>query len=433
MRKNEIDALVRAHRGEVRPVAFLHVLRQPKLEPDDHAFLEANIDQLGAADLLRWRSRCEPGFTGSVIAEIGRRAVADPITFRHEILDAPRLDFEEPEWRELADVLRGKIPDEVLGIVLERGGPRPKAPAGDLFSPRVIARESVEFEAADLDDGVRVDQETAARLPLAKVLAKKRASMLDLDEDQLRAVALEKATSTDEDWSVVAADFPPAWQEVVLEKARRTPRAAERANLLSWLERYEAPRAALFPIALRPFRGGSLQRDADGPNFGVIAWLARQLSTRSAWDKHGLETISALLRERALAELGELITMVIGDARGKNASDSPRIVEAVHGAFAEALVREAKDALVARDRTRARATLSALVCLDPPSRVSRAVHDLERIDGNDEELSELVAVNARLVKHGDARGATLEGVVAALHALSDILDDKPRAQNLAAR
>lgn len=421
MRKNEIDALVRAHRGEVRPVAFLHVLRQTKLEPDDHAFLEANIDQLGAADLLRWRSRCEPGFTGAVIAEIGRRAVADPVTFRHEILDAPRLDFEEAEWRELADVLRGKIPDDVLGIVLERGGPRPKRAVEEpLCSPRVIARESVEFEPADLDDGVRVDEEAAARLPLAKVLAKKRAGMLDVGEDQLVAVALEKARSTDEDWSVLATDFPPAWQEAVLEKARRTPRAAERANLLSWLERYEAPRAALFPIALR-----SIEHDED-PNFGVIAWLARQLSTRSAWDKHGLETISALLEQRALAELGELITMVVSDARVRtSASDtkpaSEKIVEAVHGAFAEALVAEAKDALVKRDRLRARGALSALVCLDPPSRVSRAVHDLGRIDGTDEELSELVAVNVRLVKHGDARGATLEGVVAALHALSDVL------------
>ncbi|MFO0616723.1 MAG: hypothetical protein U0414_29285 [Polyangiaceae bacterium] len=425
MRKNEIDALVRAHRGEVRPVAFLHVLRQTKLEPDDHAFLQANIDQLGAADLLRWRSRCEPGFTGAVIAEIGRRAVADPVTFRHEILDAPRLDFEEAEWRELADVLRGKIPDEVLAIVLERGGPRPaRAPSDQLFSPRVIARESVEFEPADLDDGVRVDVEAATRLPLAKVLAKKRAHLLDLDDEQLRSVALEKARGTDEDWSVLAADFPPAWQEVVLEKARRTPRASERANLLSWLERYEAPRAALFPIALR-----STEEADVGPSFGVIAWLARQLSTRSAWDKHGLETISALLRQRALAELGELITMVVGDARSRAEGDtkkpaSDKIVEAVHGAFAEALVGEAKDALVTRDRPRARAALSALVCLDPPSRVSRAVHELERIDGNDEDLTELIAVNVRLVKHGDARGATLEGVVAALHALSDVLSSR---------
>lgn len=427
MRKNEIDALVRAHRGEVRPVAFLHVLRQPKLEPDDHAFLEAHIDQLGAADLLRWRSRCEPGFTGAVIAEIGRRAVADPVTFRHEILDAPRLDFEEAEWRELADVLRGKIPDDVLAIVLERGGPRPKRRVDEpLFSPRMIARESVEFEPADLDDGVRVDEEAAAHLSLAKVIAKKRAGMLDVPDDKLRAVALEKARSTDEDWSVLAADFPPAWQDVVLEKARRTPRAAERANLLSWLERYEAPRAALFPIALR-----SLERDEAGPSFGVTAWLARQLSTRSAWDKHGLETISALLDQRALAELGELITMVVGDARTRSGAasgadgkpHSEKIVEAVHGAFAEALVAEAKSALVKRDRTRARAALSALVCLDPPSRVSRAVHELERIDGNDEELGELVAVNVRLVKHGDARGATLEGVVAALHALSDVLSE----------
>ena len=47
MRKVEIDALVRAHRGRARPVAFFHVLRQPALEPDDHAFLVEHIDELG--------------------------------------------------------------------------------------------------------------------------------------------------------------------------------------------------------------------------------------------------------------------------------------------------------------------------------------------------------------------------------------------------
>ena len=48
MRKAEILALVRAHRGRARPVAFFHVLRQPALEPDDHAFLSEHIEELGA-------------------------------------------------------------------------------------------------------------------------------------------------------------------------------------------------------------------------------------------------------------------------------------------------------------------------------------------------------------------------------------------------
>ena len=78
MRKVEIDALVRAHRGRARPVAFFHVLRQPALEPDDHAFLAEHMDELGATDLLRWKARCEKGFTGAVIRRLAAIAIADP-------------------------------------------------------------------------------------------------------------------------------------------------------------------------------------------------------------------------------------------------------------------------------------------------------------------------------------------------------------------
>ena len=74
------------------------------------------------------------------------------------------------------------------------------------------------------------------------------------------------------------------------------------------------------------------------------------------------------------------------------------------------------------------AALSALACLDPPSRVSRAVHDLRGAAGADsDEIAELIGVNERLVKHGDARDASLEGVIAALHAIADAASTAPRS------
>jgi hypothetical protein len=53
------------------------------------------------------------------------------------------------------------------------------------------------------------------------------------------------------------------------------------------------------------------------------------------------------------------------------------------------------------------------------ARISRAVHDLRRNQGVSTGVAELIAVNERLVKHGDARDASLEGVIAALHAVAD--------------
>src|SRR3954468_11438609 len=123
MRKAELDALVRAHQGRARPVAFFHVLRQPALEPDDHAFLSEHEAELGASDLLRWRARCEAGFSGTVIRLLARRAVADPAYFQHEVLDVPRLELDEAEWRELASQVQGKVPPALYACVLARGGP----------------------------------------------------------------------------------------------------------------------------------------------------------------------------------------------------------------------------------------------------------------------------------------------------------------------
>jgi len=41
------------------------------------------------------------------------------------------------------------------------------------------------------------------------------------------------------------------------------------------------------------------------------------------------------------------------------------------------------------------------------------------LDSHSAEIEELIGVNERMVKHGSASEASLEGVVAALHALAD--------------
>src|SRR5690242_10117652 len=101
MRRAELDALMRAHRGRARPVAFFHVLRQPALEPDDHAFLTEHIEELGSTDLLRWRARCEKGFTAVVIRRLAAMAIADPVSFKHDVLSVPHLELDPEEWTEL--------------------------------------------------------------------------------------------------------------------------------------------------------------------------------------------------------------------------------------------------------------------------------------------------------------------------------------------
>ena len=55
-------------------------------------------------------------------------------------------------------------------------------------------------------------------------------------------------------------------------------------------------------------------------------------------------------------------------------------------AFARALIEIILAALESGDEPRALAALSALACLDPPSRVSRAVHELRRHTGVFETL-----------------------------------------------
>ncbi|WP_437816464.1 hypothetical protein [Sorangium sp. So ce1078] len=412
MRKAEIDALVRAHRGRARPVAFFHVLRQPALEPDDHAFLSEHIEELGTSDLLRWRARCESGFSGPVIQQLARLAIRDPAHFQHEVLGVPRLTLDEEEWIELSDLVRGKVPAGIYERVLARCRREPvQWASGFVFSPKVYRGLPPLLDGDELD-GLGAERPALRDLPVAKILAARRAGLLSLDDGALAALAMERARGSDEDWSPDIPQFPAVLRDAILEKARRTPRGAERANLLGWLEAHGVARAALMDIALGAIRAG-------GDAYAVLPWLARQLTTRAAWDKHGLETLAALMSTRAFSEIGELVTLAWSEAGQGGKEVSRGFLEAIQVAFALVLLGMAREALAAGNQAGATAALSALACLDPPSRVSRAVHELRRVPGASQDVVELIAVNERLVKHSDARDASLEGFVAALHAIAD--------------
>lgn len=416
MKKVEIDALLRAHHGRARPVAFFHVLRQPALSADDQAFLTEHIEELGATDLLRWRARCEPGHTGVVIRRLAVLAIQDPSSFDNDVLGVPRLELDEHEWLELLDLTRGKVPAPLHDRIAERGR-RPPAERSStwMFSPRVIPSSEPFFFEEDAELAPDTDNRPLRDRSLAEVLAARDRGTLAMADADLAAFALDRARKSEEDWSFAVASFPEVVREAVLEKARRSRSDAERANLLTWLEAHGAPRAAMLDVALEAIRAGQV-------SYGILSWLSGRLGTRAAWEKHGFEVLAALAGRRAFPEISELLAVVWSEA-GRGGAEPPRgLLEAIQGALALVLVGLTREALGRGDREHALAALSALACLDPPSRVSRAVHELSRLPGVTGDVAELVAVNERLVKHGDARDASMEGVIAALHAIADAFD-----------
>ena len=412
MKKSDIDALVHAHRGRVRPVAFLHVLRQTSLGPDDHTFLSDNVADLGASDLLRWRARCEKGFTSPIVRQLARRAIADPASFRHEVLSVPRLELDSDDWTELADLTRGKVPREVFDLVCERGHRAPRPYVEPWFTPGVLPAPLLGPADDDVLPEDLANPEALASLPIRKLVAAFGRGLLDDEGAGLEAMVTQRARTETDDWSLAALGFPASLTGAVLEKAKNTASGDERANLLGWLEAHDVSRAVLFPIALTPIGDG-------GPSFALVAWLAGQLVTRAAWDKHGRGALACFMEQAAFAQIADLFTIAWSEA-GRDRDTPPRgLLESMQVAFALTLIDVAKSAHAKGDDPRALGALSALVCLDPPSRVSRAVHELASCAASSPEVMALVRLNERLVKHSDAREASFEGLIAGVHALAD--------------
>jgi hypothetical protein len=79
-----------------------------------------------------------------------------------------------------------------------------------------------------------------------------------------------------------------------------------------------------------------------------------------------------------------------------------------------------REKLTASNTDQAMVYLSALACLDLPTRLSRSIHDLLRAPGTEGEVRTLIEMNVRLVKRDRGRQASFEDIVAAIHCLADV-------------
>jgi hypothetical protein len=371
MKRMEIDALVRAHRGRAHPVASLHVLRQNAIEPDDHAFLCEHARELTIPDLLVWRKRCASGFTGAVIREFARIAIEDPLIFKHELLDAPRFSLADEEWIELADLTRGKV-------------------AADSFD-RILAR------------GIRAE----VKLPLAQHAASQD-DLAGFLEDALGD--FDPAPPAMSQGFIDAASAP----DVILERAKNAWSAEERAILLEWLSSQGVSRKPLFEVAIQALKAGENDPRLRG-------WLASQLATRASWEAHGVDVVLALLDRNAFSELSTLVTLIWGNSSATSLPEKNRqgLLDAMMTALALGFIHVIREALTADLPDKAMVYLSALACLDLPTRLSRTIHDLLHAPRAEGEVRTLIEMNVRLVKHKRGREASFEDIVAAIHCLAD--------------
>lgn len=578
MKRAQIEALMVAHRQRAHAVASLHVLCQPALEQDDHAFLQAHIDALGGADLLRWLSRCQSqGLSKApVLRALASLAMSDPQQFRFEIIGSGERFLDEHDWAELAELLWGKVPADIARAVLcrtsgcdiyrallrpamwEPDGPLDLASFGaepaeveslarmvseafedapgqpplrlarELFAIRYderacrlrlqgpapiavgaahmlweieraglmslvgwpfallpqVTRFLCELVPADrggrealreayvrhvaltlpgeavtlgrawyvaqlaaavergvswpqvlrevpasvrdsLRDGApelraRIERE-AGSLPVAVALSVRQLLPWAIDEESLAAMALVEARHAQPDWAPSIAGFPQALREAVIARVKHSPRGAERASLLDWLKQHGVGRKTLVEMAVDSLVSSEV-------SLAIVAWLARQLATRTAWEQHGPRTVGVLIERGCYAELGDLLTLSWSEAREEGEADGERQVpsgfrEALHWAFSLALIALTKRALEERCLEQAAAALSALACLDPPSRLSRSLHELGRRADLSDDVRELLSINAGMVRHGAAREASLQGAIAAVHVLADTLGD----------
>jgi len=372
MKRIEIDALVRAHRGRAHPVASLHLLRQKAIEPDDQDFLCEHARELTIPDLLVWRTRCEPGFTGAVIRELARIATEESAVFEHELLNAPRFALAEEEWIELADLTRGKVPVPLFDRILARG---------------VRATPITQS-----NDAPTTDDDFAAFL---------ESTLADIEPAPPPALPQ----------GFVDASMAT---EAILERARNAWSAEERVVLLEWLTAQGLPRKPLMEIATTALRAGE-------HDVRLRAWIAAQLGTRAGWEAHGTDVVLAMLDRHAFAEMSELMALVWSGTPGANQGDEQRrgLLDAMMMALAMGLIHLVREALTAALPEKAMVFLSALACLDLPTRLSRSIHDLLRAPGAEGEVRALIELNVRLVKHKKGRNASFEDIVAAIHCLAD--------------
>ncbi|MDI3285847.1 hypothetical protein [Polyangium sp. 15x6] len=394
MKKAEIDALVLAHRGSARAVAFLHVLRQASLTPDDHGFLAEHAHELTSADLLRWRARALSADRTPILVALAKLCEDNPAEFEHEVLNAPGLSFEDREWETLADLVRGKAPP-ALQARIERRETRAPAPAVGLFAPS--------DEPVDLAGMFDLDEATQ---PAASASKEGEGSFFgegSLGDD----LGLDLGLGGDEGDPLFADPFAGLTVEDAFEKVKTGTNGDERAMLLDWLAAQGADGERLMGEALRSLHRGPVHSP-------VVAWIAKRLASKPAWETDGHNLFGALVHRRAFPELQELVA--------QGAGGSPELAEARLAAFGNVLIDLAREAIKDKDEARAAAMLAALSAQGATDETSKRFGSLKQALHEANASAYLVTLVDLVVQHAHTRGENpTEGMIAAVHTLSDAL------------
>jgi len=400
MPKAEIDALVHAHRGHARAVAFLHVLRQTTLGEDDQTFLQANAAGLTAPDLLRWRARTAPAGRAPILVALAKMAEGSPSTFEHEVLNAPGLSFDDREWETLADLLREKVPPALHARVVQKNAlppPHAKSTEVALFSPD--GEPPVDLAAMlSFDDAPKAEAVTD-----------------DLVGSLFGEGSLEGELGLDFDGDDKAPFFADPFEglstEDAQEKLFKSENPDERAMLIEWLESRGVDELKLVSSALVTLLDSRWPVPAP-----IVSWMGKKLAKKETFTLNGVAFFSALVQRRAYTELQEVLAQAQTLAGGD--------MSAVLFSFAGVLLDEARYAIRAKDEPRAEAALAGLACIDVPEamrpRFKLLKEALKRAKASP-ILFTLADINARFAREGKTapRSAPLEAMIAAVHAYSD--------------
>lgn len=452
MHKNDIEALFRAHNQNARAVAFLHILRQNALDPDDCTFLFAHIRDLESVDLIRFYSRCPQELKTGIFDELARRAQSDPQGFQYELLDPLRSTMNEREWVELSDRLNGKVPPDLWERILKRTHTGDdEAPLSQhnflLNNSEEMASLSVSDLFGDEDDLLGVphtasgaDPKLMHALSVAEAMQEhpasygkaKMASLKDqlrmgqlvklhkaaprfLSETSLQVIAIERARRMDEDWSADVVEFPEKLRSAVLERLRHTKQSPERIMLLEWLEKTGTGRKDALRLAVSSLRSHDIPQP-------LIAWFARQLHSHNAWKSAGKALIEIFIERRAFSEMIELATISFNSRPAEDGTEQSgrHLFESLVGAYISAFLSAARTALERGQPQYALASLSALGCLDLQPNHLRMARALTYISSHPDVLA-LIDFLARKNQQRPAHAvhSSLENVVAAVHAFSD--------------
>lgn len=231
----------------------------------------------------------------------------------------------------------------------------------------------------------------------------------------------------------------PAWEDVTaanapLESAQHRSDCADSkdANPLSWLDRHGVPRGELVMLAL----DGIIAPDVNEATLAeVIRWLGERMVSRSAWESHGEAVLYRFYTRWGWDLIGPLFQLlhhaiersrVLANGDGKPielargllaVGASPSWTAALHESLARVIVRVARESLQRGESARAKASLAALLHLNPPARVVPLVHCLHDLPDLAADIAELVELNVHLFRRENGRAATLEGVLNTLREL----------------